>query len=166
MPMAKKRKTFYVTSNWDMRRLSISRDDSTVQAPTQQTNSFLLSLGYSHAVSQGIIDALIQNGIQPSSLLSMVKGLAGRYEVGEDAGLEALAASVKKELEKDQGKTKLKVWFLPSNGWSASEEDGFGLPTIHSLDRAFSVEVTENSNLADVVRLVKLFIGVLLALIT
>lgn len=137
-----------------MRRLSISKDDndSATHTPEQQTNAFLLSLGYSHAVSKGIIDALVQNGIPPSSLLSMVKGLAGRYEVGEDAGLEALAASVKKELEDEQGKEKLKVWFLPSTGWSLSTEDNNGVPTIHSMDRAFSVEVMENTNLADVSR--------------
>jgi len=138
-----------------MRRLSISKDDgddSATHTPEQQTNAFLLSLGYSHAVSKGIIDALVQNGIPPSSLLGMVKGLAGRYEVGEDAGLEALAASVKKELENEQGKAKLKVWFLPSTGWSLSTEDSTGVPTIHSMDRAFSVEVMENTNLADVAR--------------
>lgn len=139
-----------------MRRLSISKDDgdndSVTHTPEQQTNAFLLSLGYSHAVSKGIIDALVQNGIPPSSLLGMVKGLAGRYEVGEDAGLEALAASVKKELENEQGKAKLLVWFLPSTGWSLSTDDSTGVPTIHSMDRAFSVEVMENTNLADVAR--------------
>ena len=156
IPMSRRRNALLrVTStNWSyIRRFSISKDgDSTTHTPEQQTNSFLLSLGYSHAVSKGIIDALIQNGIQHSSLLGMVKGLAGRYEVGEDAGLEALAASVKKELENEQGKEKLKVWFLPSTGWSSSEEDDSGVPTIHSMDRAFSVEITENTNLADVAR--------------
>jgi 2Fe-2S ferredoxin len=132
---------------YNTRRFTISKD-----TPTQQTHAFLLSLGYSDAVSKGMIDALIQNGISHSSLLGMVKGLAGRYEVGEDAGLETLAASVKKELENEQGKAKLKVWFLPSTGWSSKEDDGLGVPTIHSMDRAFPVEVTEGTNLADVAR--------------
>ena len=135
------------------RRFSVSKDKASAQSPTQQTNAFLLSLGYSDAVSKGIIDALIQNGIPHSSLFGMVKGLAGRYEVGEDAGLEALAASVKNELENEQGKEKLKVWFLPSSGWSSEEEDDeFGTPIIHSMDRAFSLEVIEGTNLADVAR--------------
>ncbi len=143
------------TSNsFNVRRFSSSKDGSSAQSPTQQTNAFLLSLGYSNAVSKGIIDALIQNGIPHSSLFGMVKGLAGRYEVGEDAGLEALAASVKNELESEQGKEKLKVWFLPSTGWSSEgeDDDGFGLPTIHSMDRAFPVEVLEGTNLADIAR--------------
>jgi ferredoxin len=141
-------------SNYNIRRFSILKDDSTAQSsPMQQTNVFLLSLGYSDAVSKGIIDALIQNGIPHSSLLSMVKGLAGRYEVDEDAGLQILASSVKKELENEQGKERLKVWFLPSTGWSSEEDDdGFSVPTIHSTDRAFPVEVTEGTNLADVAR--------------
>lgn len=143
------------SNNFNRRRFfSISNDDSSAQSPTQQTKAFLLSLGYSNAISKGIIDALVQNGIPHSSLLGMVKGLAGRYEVGEDAGLEALAASVKKELENEQGKAKLKVWFLPSTGWASDGEDdnGLGIPTIHSMDRAFAVEVHEGTNLADIAR--------------
>lgn len=146
---------FYNAPNsFNLRRFLTSKDDSSSQSPTQQTNAFLLSLGYSNAVSKGIIDALVQNGIPHSSLLGMVKGLAGRYEVGEDAGLEALAASVKNELESEQGKEKLKVWFLPSTGWSSEGEgdDGFGIPTINSMDRAFPVEVHEGTNLADIAR--------------
>ena len=144
----------YMLNNFNRRRFSMSKDDSSTKSPTQQTEAFLLSLGYSNAISKGIIDALIQNGIPHSSLLSMVKGLAGRYEVGEDAGLEALAASVKKELENEQGKEKLKVWFLPSTGWSSDgeDDDGFGIPAIHSMDRAFAVEVHEGTNLADIAR--------------
>ena len=142
------------SNNFNRRRFSISKDDSSAQSPTQQTKAFLLSLGYSNAISKGIIDALVQNGIPHSSLLGMVKGLAGRYEVGEDAGLEALAASVKKELENEQGKAKLKVWFLPSTGWASDGDDdnGLGIPTIHSMDRAFAVEVHEGTNLADIAR--------------
>ena len=143
------------SNNFNLRRrFSVSKDGSSAQSPTQQTTAFLLSLGYSNAVSKGIIDALIQNGIPHSSLLGMVKGLAGRYEVGEDAGLETLAASVKTELETMQGKEQLKVWFLPSTGWSSEgeDDDGFGIPTIHSMDRAFPVEVHEGTNLADIAR--------------
>lgn len=145
---------YNASNSFNLRRFSSSKGDSSAQSPTQQTTAFLLSLGYSNAVSKGIIDALVQNGIPHSSLLGMVKGLAGRYEVGEDAGLEALAASVKNELESEQGKEKLKVWFLPSTGWSSEgeDDDGFGIPTIHSMDRAFQVEVLEGTNLADIAR--------------
>ena len=130
-----------------------------IESPTQQTQSFLLSLGYSDAISDGIIDALLQNGIPPTSLLGMVKSLAGRYEVGEDGGLETLAASVKLELEKHEGKSKVKVWCVPSTGWSPAP-DGIGdndemseqLPTIHGMDRAFVVEATEGTTLTDVAK--------------
>ena len=155
MPTESVRNAFNKTSkNFNLRKFSVSKDGSSAQSPTQQTTAFLLSLGYSNAVSKGIIDALIQNGIPHSSLLGMVKGLAGRYEVGEDAGLETLAASVKTELETMQGKEQLKVWFLPSTGWSSEgeDDDGFGIPTIHSMDRAFPVQVHEGTNLADIAR--------------
>ncbi|KAL7507534.1 hypothetical protein ACHAXN_004706 [Cyclotella atomus] len=116
--------------------------------PSHETMQFLLSLGYTEAVSSGIINALLQNGIPPSSLFTMVKGLAGRYEVGEDGGLEALAASVKLELEKQEGKATVKIWCLPSTGWSpASDEDAGALPTVHSMERAFAVEALEGVTL-------------------
>lgn len=154
----------YATTNISRKRFSTSKCDgnggsSTKQSsPTQQTKSFLLSLGYTDEVSAGIIDALLQNGIPSTSLLSMVKGLAGRYEVGEDGGLEALAASVQQELDKDHGKAKVKVWCLPSTGWSPAEETDYDddhpqkPPIVHSLDRAFAVEAIEGTTLTDVAK--------------
>lgn len=139
--------------------------DDAPATPAGQTKSFLLSLGYSPAVSDGIIDALLQNGIPPSSLMGMVKGLAGRYEVGEDGGLEALATSVELELEKEHGKSKVRVVCVPSTGWSpaldggddggdasddARQQQQHEMPTIHSMDRAFSVEAVEGTTLTDV----------------
>jgi len=111
------------------------------------------------------MNALLQNGIPPSSLLGMVKGLAGRYEVGEDAGLEALATSVELELEKEHGKRKVKICCLPSTGWDPApyDDDGDGdgdtaqkqqqqLPVVHSMDRAFVVEAVEGTTLTDVAK--------------
>jgi ferredoxin len=134
-----------------------------VETPTQQAHSFLLSLGYSNEVSNGIIDALLQNGVSHLSLLGMVKGLAGRYEVGEDGGLVALAASVQFELEKISGKNKITFWCLPSTGWSPASDNSTNedqncdqqqqqqqLPVIHSMDRAFVVETTVGTTLTDV----------------
>jgi ferredoxin len=135
-----------------LRGLSSSTTTSNTKSPSQETMDFLLSLGYSEAVSKGIINALLQNGIPPSSLFTMVKGLAGRYEVGEDGGLEALAASVKTELEKEEGKCTVKIWCLPSTGWSpADNNDAEGLPTVHSMERAFAVEALEGVTLTDIV---------------
>ena len=151
----------FIQPNIICSRFSTSGDNSNApktETPTEQTRTFLLSLGYSNAISDGIIDALLQNGIQPTSLLSMVKSLAGRYEVDEDGGLKDLAASVKAELEKDDGKAKVKVWCLPSVGWSPApdnvveigDDDEQQLPIIHSMDRAFAVEATEGTTLTDV----------------
>lgn len=133
-------------------QLRVLSEKSTTQSPSQEAIDFLLSLGYSEAVSNGIINALLQNGIAPSSLFPMIKGLAGRYEVGEDGGLEALAASVKTELEKKEGKSTVKIWCLPSTGWSPSDDnEAEGLPTVHSMERAFVVEALEGVTLTDIV---------------
>jgi len=120
------------------------------QSPTEQTLNFLtVELGYSEAISNGIIDALLKNGITPSSLFGMVKSLAGRYEVDEDGGLEALAASVEAELASLEGKKTVKLVCVPSTGWSPASGDdgGDGLPKVHDMDRAFVVEALEGSTL-------------------
>eukprot|EP00580_Thalassiosira_gravida_P002463 CAMPEP_0201599450 /NCGR_PEP_ID=MMETSP0492-20130828/894_1 /ASSEMBLY_ACC=CAM_ASM_000837 /TAXON_ID=420259 /ORGANISM="Thalassiosira gravida, Strain GMp14c1" /LENGTH=382 /DNA_ID=CAMNT_0048062029 /DNA_START=35 /DNA_END=1184 /DNA_ORIENTATION=- len=127
--------------------------------PAEQTKSFLTSINYTPATSEGIINALLQNGIPPSSLLRMVKGLAGRYEVGEDAGLEALATSVELELDKERGKRTVKIRCLPSTGWDPAPGDDYDerrrqqlLPIVHSTDRAFVVEALEGTTLTDVAK--------------
>jgi 2Fe-2S ferredoxin len=128
----------------------VSSSATNNQSPSHETIQFLLSLGYSQAVSNGIIKALLQSGIPSSSLFSMVKGLAGRYEVGEDGGLVALAASVKAELEREEGKATVKIWCLPSTGWSpANDDDANEMPTVHSMERAFAVEALEGLSLTD-----------------
>jgi 2Fe-2S ferredoxin len=121
----------------------------------EQTQSFLLSLGYTKEVSQGIINALLQNGISPNMLFGMVKTLAGRYEIGEDAGLDALADSVKAEQLTKHGMKKVRIVCLPSTGWSSppnDADDDASLPIIHSMDRAFVVEATEGTTLTDVAK--------------
>ena len=138
------------------RRAFSRSSDPAFESPKQKTQSFLLSLGYSEELSEGIIDALLQNGISVASLLGMVKSLAGRYEVDEDAGLEPLAASVQIELDKKAGKAKVKVWCLPSTGWDPAPDDinnddddadagDQQLPIVHSPQRAFEVEAIEGT---------------------
>ena len=142
---------FYGRTMHKLSQVRLLREQSTsARTPSEETLKFLLSLGYSEAISNGIINALLQNGITPSSLFNMIKGLAGRYEVGEDGGLEALAASVKTELEKERGKSIVKIWCLPPTAWSPSKEAG-GLPIVNSMERAFAVEALEGMTLTDIV---------------
>mmetsp|Transcript_9754 Transcript_9754/g.21716 ORF Transcript_9754/g.21716 Transcript_9754/m.21716 type:complete len:326 (-) Transcript_9754:100-1077(-) len=138
-------------TEWNIQSRSLSTSNDNTQTPPQQSLAFLTSLGYTESVSNGIIDALLQNGIPSTSLMGMIKSLAGRYEVGEDGGLEALAASVKLELEKTEGKGTVMIWCLPSTGWSPAE-DGDQLPKVHSMERAFAVEATEGTTLTDVAK--------------
>ena len=82
--------------------------------------------------------------------------------MGEDGGLETLAASVRRELdEREKGKTvgRVKVWCLPGVGWSPSSSDDIdfstdagGLPIVHDMDRAFQIEAMEGTNLSDLIK--------------
>ena len=70
---------------------------------------------------------------------SLGSWFTSRYKVGEDGGPEALAASVKTEIEKLDGKSKVKVRCLPSTGWSPARDsiddnDDQQLPTIQLVD--------------------------------
>ena len=144
-----------LNSTTSFQRLLSTSDLSTPTSPMEQTQSFLLSLGYTKEVSQGIINALLQNGISPNMLFGMVKTLAGRYEIGEDAGLDALADSVKAEQLTKHGMKKVRIVCLPSTGWSSPSndaDDDASLPIIPSMDRAFVVEATEGTTLADVAK--------------
>mmetsp|Transcript_24916 Transcript_24916/g.39263 ORF Transcript_24916/g.39263 Transcript_24916/m.39263 type:complete len:391 (-) Transcript_24916:239-1411(-) len=152
------RRQRFSTSNTNEKNNTTTKTKSKA-TPAEQTKSFLTSINYTPATSEGIINALLQNGIPPSSLLRMVKGLAGRYEVGEDAGLEALATSVELELDKERGKRTVKIRCLPSTGWDPAPGDDYDerrrqqlLPIVHSTDRAFVVEALEGTTLTDVAK--------------
>ncbi|KAL3817157.1 hypothetical protein ACHAXA_006157 [Cyclostephanos tholiformis] len=105
----------------------------------------------------------------------MTRGLAGRYEVGEDAGLASLATSVELELERERGRGgTVRVWCLPPTGWSVGgvhdppdsvdldhghdpnddddDESSSPLPIIHSMERAFAIDAIEGTTLTDVVK--------------
>eukprot|EP00439_Symbiodinium_sp_Y106_P056506 s1526_g7.t3 len=80
------------------------------QEDRDQAREFVIERGYSPAVADGILTALVSpgSGIFPGKLLTAVQGLAGRWEVGEDAGLHALAKSVEQDLSAQEGKTLIR----------------------------------------------------------
>lgn len=71
-------------------------------------------------------------GIPPGKLLSTVKEMAGRWEVGEDAGLHSLAKSVEQELSQQEGKRVVRFQVQPPDG------------------EAFGVEAFEGMSLKDI----------------
>ena len=74
---------------------------STVKEKDERaTREFLLELGYARGLADGIISALSApaSGIPSGALLPTVKAMAGRWEVDEDAGLQALAQAVRQDM--------------------------------------------------------------------
>jgi len=65
----------------------------------------------------------------------MVTTLAGRWEVGEDNGLDALAVSVQNQLALTEGKAKVKVTIVAPEG-----------------RHRFTIDAIEGQSLADVVQ--------------
>ncbi|CAL1170654.1 unnamed protein product [Cladocopium goreaui] len=76
------------------------------QEDQEEARAFVLERGYSPQIANGILEALKLPGagIPPGKFLSTVKEMAGRWEVGEDAGLHSLAKSVEQELSQQEGK--------------------------------------------------------------
>ena len=83
--------------------------------------TFIVNVGYDRPIAQGVADALKESGLSGDALLATARQLAGRWEVGEDEGLEALAASVKMSLSKTEGKKTIKIYVVPPNSWNSAE---------------------------------------------
>ena len=82
-------------------------------AQLEEATKFVIRVGavregktYSRAVADGVVAALADpsSGVPLSALLPTLKQLAGAYEIGEDNGLDALAAAVEKEVNERAGK--------------------------------------------------------------
>jgi len=135
--------------------LDPSHNPST-QSESKAMTFLRATLGYEEKIAQGVISALKQSGVSTdAALLSMVRTLAGRWEVDEDAGLEALVESVTLELARSDNKQVIQFWIVPSNGWS-SQADGEGEEEEEGgttdLSRAVRVEGYEDLSLTDVAK--------------
>mmetsp|Transcript_62176 Transcript_62176/g.145695 ORF Transcript_62176/g.145695 Transcript_62176/m.145695 type:complete len:245 (-) Transcript_62176:45-779(-) len=96
------------------------------QEDRDQARSFVIERGYSAEIADGVLAALVSpgSGIFPGKLLAAVTNLAGRWEVGEDAGLHALAKSVEQDLIAQQGK-KLIRFQVEADGSQPFSCEGF-----------------------------------------
>jgi len=89
--------------------------------------AFMAEIGYRKAVAEGVVRALKQpgSGVPRGGVLTMVKSMAGRWEVGIDAGLEALARAVEVEVAEHEGKEKVRFWVeVPHAGGHRFECEG------------------------------------------
>jgi 2Fe-2S ferredoxin len=126
------------------------------ETPHQKAVTFIITVGYSPDVARGVVDALEESGLSGDALLAACRQMAGRWEVGEDEGLEALAGSVEQLLKQKAGKQVVKIVVIPPNAWHSQEgqenlketnEDRFNM-----MKRAFQVEALEGTSLTDIAK--------------
>lgn len=122
---------------------------------------FLAKIGYDDPiVANGVVQALKESGLSGAALLPMIQSLAGRWEVGEDAGLESLVEAVRINQLKKEGRARIRLWVIPANAWKSSEEDAEDYADIveteeerqGAMKRAFSVEAMTGLSLTDVAK--------------
>jgi 2Fe-2S ferredoxin len=103
-----------------------------------------------------VVDALEESGLRGDALLAACRQMAGRWEVGEDEGLEALAGSVDQLIKQRSGKRVLKITVIPPNAWHSQEGQENLQETNEDRDnmmkRAFQVEALEGTSLTDVAK--------------
>ncbi|CAK9085062.1 Electron transfer protein 1 [Durusdinium trenchii] len=88
------------------------------QTDHDRARAFVLERGYTPAIADGIMAALKSPGagIPQGRLYATVQEMAGRWEVGEDAGLHSLAKSVEQELHLQEGKRLVRFHVQPPEG--------------------------------------------------
>eukprot|EP00566_Odontella_aurita_P018066 CAMPEP_0113540130 /NCGR_PEP_ID=MMETSP0015_2-20120614/8311_1 /TAXON_ID=2838 /ORGANISM="Odontella" /LENGTH=328 /DNA_ID=CAMNT_0000439903 /DNA_START=79 /DNA_END=1065 /DNA_ORIENTATION=+ /assembly_acc=CAM_ASM_000160 len=134
------------------------------ETPEDKARTFLLTVGYEPDLADGIVAALRESGLSGEALLSTIRSMAGRWEVGEDEGLEALAGSVRQQLAARDGKSTVKFWVVPPNAWDSGETEKEGGSAPKPLEeegdedrevmmtRAFEVEALEGTSITDVAK--------------
>ena len=87
----------------------------------------MTSLGYSSEVAAGVVKTLQapEWGLQPGGFRPFVERLAGRWEVGEDAGLKGLAMAVEREVAQRSGRAVMPAQPEPERTWP--------VPTLYSI---------------------------------
>ena len=128
--------------------------------PELKAKQFVIRVGYDAKVAQGVVDALKESGLSGTALLTTVNRMAGRWEVGEDAGLEALAEAVKLNLARKEGRKAITIYCIPGHAWKSSEEDQPDFSPVNEtpeekeamMARAFKVEAMTGLTLTDVAK--------------
>lgn len=143
---------------------SSSSQEQQQQQPSkeeQQAIHFLITIGHdTPGIAQGVVGALKESGATGSSLLPMLQSLAGRWEVGEDGGLEDLVEAVRVQQLQRDGRNKIRLLVVPASAWKSSEEDAEDYADIvetpeeyqEALKRAFPVEAMTGLTLTDVAK--------------
>jgi len=119
-----------------------------------------MRMGHDADVAHGVVQALQQSGLSGTALLSTVQTMAGRWEVGEDAGLEALVEAVTLDLARKQGRQAITVTCLPAHAWASTEQDQADFTPIvetpaqrqQALSKGFTIQAMTGLTLTDVAK--------------
>jgi len=112
-----------------------SSEAKTVLTPEDKTRIFLISIGHEGDIADGVIKAMKDSGFSGENLLVTIRNMAGRLEVDEDAGLEALVEAVKDDRNRAENRQVVTL---------RCESPGGG--------GVFEVECYEGSTIADVAK--------------
>ena len=87
---------------------------------------FVMERGYEPDVARGVVEALMApgSGITAGTVLAMVRRMAGRPEIGEDAGLEAMAKAVEQEIARTAGRAAVAFTVRTHGGRASFECEG------------------------------------------
>lgn len=107
----------------------------------------ILAAGHRPAVAAGVLDALRESRLSGASMLSAVRGLIGRPEVGLDGGLAPLVASVEQQLAQTEGRARVRFTV-----YSAASAEDWTLPDGGTRGSHFQVEAFEGMSISDVAR--------------
>lgn len=96
------------------------RQLSSSSIPASQTSEeaaaavkFVVDRGYQQPVAEEVVKTLLDTGIPKSAILKTVTTMAGSYDIGVDAGLEALAGACEQELAKMEGRKLIRFLVQP-----------------------------------------------------
>lgn len=157
---AKKVPAFNTTPNLVFRGFARSSGPApSEESPEDKARTFIVSLGHEQRIAKGVVDALSASGLGGGALLSTVRIMSGRVEIGEDAGLEALIAAVEQDLSRKEGKKAVKFWCVPPDAWDSAEREDSeeeGQPDNEDHDKmqeaAFLVEAFQGMSITDVAK--------------
>lgn len=90
-----------------------------------EAHGALCDLGHRPAVVEAVLAALRDSRVSGAALLTMVRGLIGRPEVGHDGGLGALVASIEQQLARQEGRAQVRFTALTprARGWDVPSGD-------------------------------------------
>lgn len=128
----------FIFSSFPFINLQITGVKKSIHTQINKPIDFLISLGHNPTICNEVIKVLQRNGITNNALLPTLQTLAGRWEVGEDNGLNNIILSVKNDIANKLGKSRVTFNITP--------------PGFTNYNRVFSITTYEGMTITDVAK--------------